>query len=492
MNNLTINKIFLGYCDIVLPKDFDMKKSLIPTVLSDEVTCDSLLFVTEKVMQKDDVLDCSTLSITPYALVVSHTREVKNASLPIIRVGNVREALSYALSNAYEIDYNKVNIIGVTGTNGKTTTASLIYNILRDSGYIAGFIGTGKIEIDGLIVTDDFYSMTTPDPTLLYPTIKDMIVRNCQYIIMEVSSHSIALGKIAPIKFKYSIFTNLDDDHLDFHKDKNEYFKTKLKLFSISEKGLFNLDDEYSSKAYLLASCQKSSFGIINIADAYATEIKLDGLLGCSFFYRADNLIFKAQSRLIGAFNVYNILAALKCVIDLGIKPCIAKRALSISDDIDGRMNVIDGRTRAIIDYAHTPNAFKNCLKTIKQNIKSKQRLIVIFGCGGNRDTAKRPIFGKVAEEYADMIIITEDNSRNENFFDIANEISSGIKRKPYTIIENRKEAIYFAMKNANDGDVVAIIGKGHEKYIILNGDYIPFNERKIIEDIIWDEVICE
>jgi UDP-N-acetylmuramoyl-L-alanyl-D-glutamate--2,6-diaminopimelate ligase len=246
----------------------------------------------------------------------------------------------------------------------------------------------------------------------------------------------------------------------------------------------------YSKRASTLVRNEKSTFGIINTADAYATEIDL-GFQESSFYYRQKDLIFKAKTKLSGAFNVYNTLAALRCVIDLGIKPCIAKKALLKIDRIDGRMEVIPGDITFIIDYAHTPEAFCNSLKTIKQVINKRQKLIVVFGCGGNRDRQKRPIFGRYAEELADKVIITEDNSRNEDFDLIATDITSGMSAAKHEIIRDRREAIRHAYACAHPGDTVALIGKGHERYKIQNNEYIPFDERQIIKELLeeTDEV---
>ena len=483
MNKNALRKIFDGYDDVIFTDNIPEVNCFNICTSPDKVKDNSLLFITEKADGAIDTFDTSRLKSRPAAIVASKAQALSSDTIPTIRVGNARTALSYALSNFYGIDYDKVKIIGITGTNGKTTTATLIYKILTASGYKAGFIGTGKIEINGVTVTDNKYSMTTPDPTELYPAISDMISKGCQYVVMEVSSHSIALGKIAPIKFSYAIFTNLDNDHLDFHKTKDEYFETKLKLFNSAKQGLFNLDDEYSSMAYRRVKCNRSSFGIINQGDAYATEIDIGGLCNSSFYYREKGLIFRAKTRLCGAFNVYNSLCALKCVIDLGIKPCIAKKALETIEKIDGRMEIINDDITVIIDYAHTPSAFYNSLKTLKQSIKNGQNMIAVFGCGGDRDKTKRPLFGKYASSLADKIIITEDNCRTESFDSIVFDIISGIKKAEYEVIRDREEAIRHAIRCARCGDVVAIIGKGHEKYKIVGKEYLPFDERGIVED---------
>lgn len=494
MKKMPLYKLFEGCTNIKYPTDEIYNLEIDASITVNEPEKNSILFITDKISQDNQAFDFSKISNAPCVAIASHNKEILYANCPIIRVGNVREALSYAASNSCDIDYKKIKFIGITGTNGKTTTATLIYKMLMQCGYKVGFIGTGKIISNGVTLSEETYSMTTPDPTLLYTSIERMSKDGCEYIVMEVSSHSIALDKISPITFEYAIFTNLDNDHLDFHGDKEEYFKTKLRLFSKTRQGLFNMDDNYARRAIDLVSCKTSTFGIINEADAYATEVYSDNKSYSSFFYRADNLIFKAKINLIGAFNVYNSLAALKCIIDLGVKACLAKRAIARITEIDGRMQVITGDVNVVIDYAHTPIAFYNCLKTSKQLINPKQKLIVVFGCGGERDKSKRSVFGMHAESLADRIIITEDNSRNESFNDIANDIISGINNKKFEVIQDRASAIRYAFKIANPGDLVAVIGKGHERYKIVGQEYIPFDERKIIIEALNQRVasLCE
>ena len=482
MKKLPIYELFNGYNDICIPDEI---KEIAPKSIAlsiSEVNESSLLFITEKVDGSEKLYDLDSPQVKPLAVVLSNASSLSSNRIPIIRVGNVRSALAYALSNSYGIDYQSMKFIGVTGTNGKTTTATLISNILRASGYKVGFIGTGKIISDNTTLTDPTYSMTTPDPTVLYPALAKMSRDGCQYVVMEVSSHSIALGKIAPIKFEYSIFTNLDNDHLDFHKSKDEYFKTKLKLFESSKTGLFNLDDEYSRRAYELTKCEKASFGIVRQGEAYATDITLSTDKS-SFFFRGENLICKVTTKLIGAFNVYNSIAALKCAIDMGIPPCIAKRALEGIEKIDGRMDFIHDDITVIIDYAHTPSAFYNALKTVKQNVNYGQNITVVFGCGGNRDSSKRPIFGKYAERLADRIVITEDNSRDEALDKIISDITGGMASDDYKIIKDREEAIRYAISSSAPGDIVVILGKGHEKYKITPSGYLQFDEKAIVQD---------
>ena len=485
MENTSIRDLFSGYTDVIFPATIDIDRCVRPCVPEDEPGVDDLLFLTDKI--NGDDLPFDPASRKPYAIVASESKSVLHSSIPLIIVGNPRKALSHALSRYHRLDYSAMKIIGITGTNGKTTTASLIYDILHRSGYRVGFIGTGKILCMEDRLTDSTYSMTTPDPTVLYPALRMMQDKECDYVVMEVSSHSIALGKIDPIKFEYAIFTNLDLDHLDFHKTRDNYFNSKMQLFKLCKRGLINLDAKLLRDSLNSFSCDIRTFGVIYPGDAYATEIKTDRS-GTSFFYRENNLIFKVETKLVGAFNVYNVIAALKCTIDLGIRPCVAKEALSKVNGVEGRMELIDSDVRVVIDYAHTVSAFYNCLKTLKQDITSKQKLIVVFGCGGNRDKSKRPLFGQYADEYANTIIVTEDNSRGESFDSIASDILSGIKSQRATVIRDRERAIAHALDLASCGDVVALIGKGHEKYIIKNGCYTPFDERNIVNRILKEK----
>ena len=426
----------------------------------------ALLYIISKTGTQELDIDCSKFTSLPYAIVTSETQKMLNCHVPIIRVDSPRFAFSHACSNMYDIDYKRMKIIGITGSNGKTTTATLIHQILSDAGYRTGFIGTGKISIGKNIESSDKYSMTTPDPTLLYSALSKMQDAKCEYVVMEVSSHSIALEKISPIEFEYAIFTNLSAEHLDFHKSMDAYFSTKLKLFSKTNSALFNLDDKYSSMAYESVDCKKTAIGIIHSAPVYATEIDMRGFEGTSFFYRENDLICKVETRLPGAFNIYNVMMALRCTKDLGVKLCISKRSIERISCISGRMQAYHSDITALIDYAHTPFALYNCLNFLFSVKKRKQKLIVVFGCGGNRDKSKRAPMGRIASSYADMIIITSDNNRTEPFADIASDIEDGISDTPYNIIENREEAISSAIINASPGDIVAIIGKGCEQYI--------------------------
>ncbi len=407
-----------------------------------------------------------------------------NTAIPSVKVKNSREILSRIYSQFYKIDYTKTDFIAVTGTNGKTTTATLIYKILLYSGYNAGFIGTGKIEYMGEGYTDIYYSMTTPDPKILYSSISKMQKSGANVIVMEVSSHAIALKKVAPIPFKLGLFTNLSPEHLDFHKDIEDYYKTKTSLFSQVEKGIFNLDDKYSQEAMseCFDICNTTSVGIIYDAEARATNIEVNGFEGASFLYKDKKRIFKTRLNLVGYHNIYNALFALKCAIEYGVKPYLANEALKDIKCIDGRFELIKDSIYVIIDYAHTPEAFEKILSFTNTTNKNRQNIYTVFGCGGNRDRLKRPIMAKIACFYSTYVIVTEDNSRDEDTEKIINDIVHGAKEfKNLTIIYSRREAIEYAINQANDNDIVLILGKGHERYNLGINGYTAFDEKEIV-----------
>lgn len=443
----------------------------------------SLLFVTQRV-SGGYTIDARQIEKYPYAIVCDSNFNIGDLKIPCIRVENVRQALSLSYIEEYCIDFSKVRIIGVTGTNGKTTTATLIYKIMMHSHIKAGLIGTGTIRSGERDITPENYTMTTPDPSLLYAVLRTMIDDGCTNVVMEVSSHSIALEKIYGMKFEYAIFTNLSAEHMDFHETMDEYFDVKLRLLEAAKHCIINIDDKYGEIAYSKNKHKATGVGVIRRGDVYATDIAENGLAGSKYFYRTDKYIFSVNLKLAGAFNIYNSMLALCCAIHCGIKPCVAKKGLSSVENICGRLEVIRKDPTVIIDYAHTPFALDNILKTLKLSKKYGQRLIVLFGCGGERDKSKRPVMGNIASGYADYIVLTEDNSRREKTSEIIADIISGIPdRTCYTVIDDRRSAIRHALAFASKNDIVAIIGKGHEHYKIDGDGTHYFNEKAIVFD---------
>lgn len=448
----------------------------------DEIT-DGILILIDSVSGKYD-FDTTEIEEKRPSLIICDKKVDIYTKLPLIRVENSREILSRLYSLFLKIDYAKTDFIAITGTNGKTTTATLLYEILLYSGYKVGFIGTGKIEYMRERFTDNFYSMTTPDPKILYRSISRMQNMGADVIVMEVSSHAIALKKVSPIPFKFGLFTNLSSEHLDFHKDIEEYYKIKVSLFNQVENGIFNSDDKYSSRAMseCFDICNTTSIGVIYEAEARGINIDIDGFSGSKYIYRDSKRIFKVNLNLIGYHNIYNSLLALKCAIDYGVKPYIANEAISKVKNIDGRFELIKDSLYIIIDYAHTPEAFKEMLNFVNKAKKYGQKVYTIFGCGGNRDKTKRPVMAKIASKYSDEIIITEDNSRDESVENIIYDIQSGATdSKKLTVIYSRHDAIEYAINTASINDIILILGKGHEKYNLGTNGYTSFDEKEIV-----------
>lgn len=443
----------------------------------------NLLVLVDSVSE-NKIIDVEEIEAKAPLFIICDEKTDINTSIPNVRVKNSREILSRLYSLFYRIDYTKTDFIAVTGTNGKTTTATLICEILLYSGYNAGFIGTGRIQYMGELYTDIFYSMTTPDPKVLYSSIAKMQKAGASVIVMEVSSHAIALKKVAPIPFKLGLFTNLSLEHLDFHKNIEDYYKTKTSLFLQVEKGIFNSDDKYSIEAMseCFDICNTTSVGIIYEAEARATNIEVNGLEGSSFLYKDKKRLFKVKLNLIGYHNIYNALFALKCAIEYGVKPYMANEALKGIKNIEGRFELIKDSIYVIIDYAHTPEAFEKILSFTNTINKSRQNIYTVFGCGGNRDKLKRPIMAEIASLYSTYVIVTEDNSRDEDTEKIIDDIVRGAKKcKNLTIIYSRREAIEYAINQAKDNDIVLILGKGHERYNLGINGYSAFDEKEIV-----------
>ena len=466
----------------ILPPEVNRDIELIPTVDPAEIKENSLLYIYKRINGGYNI-DFDKIERLPYA-IVSDIDLVCDIKIPIIRTEKVRKSLSYAFYIESGFDKSKTKLIAVTGTNGKTSTSTIIHNVLNGLGVKCGQIGTGILRSGSTTLSDENYNMTTPDADMLFMKMREMQRMGCEVIVMEVSSHSIAFDKITPLFFDIALFTNLSSEHLDFHRDMESYYLTKLKLFDHCQKGVFNIDDDYGKRAYTESGCDKLSFGILERGEIYCTDIEYHGLSGTDFYYCDDKRIFKISTPLPGCFNIYNCALAMSAILELGIPASKAKAEISTVSSISGRMEIVHERPTVIIDYAHTPLAMDNVLQTLHSQLKSRQRLIIIFGCGGDRDKTKRAVMGKIASKYADKIYLTEDNSRSEDPKDIIADILNGIKnRENVTVIYSRKEAIIKALREAKEDDVIAIIGKGHERYIIDKEGKRDFNEPDIIKN---------
>lgn len=406
--------------------------------------------------------------------------------ITIIKVRDTRKALAIMSSNYFGNPKDKLKIIGITGTNGKTTSAFIIKSILEKAGFMTGLIGTianyiGNKKVDAV--------RTTPESYELHELFKNMVDAGVEYCVMEVSSHSLDLDRVYGIQFEEGIFTNLTRDHLDFHKTFENYYNAKFKLFERSNHSIINLDDPYGANIVKDieergVKAKVSTFSIEKESDFKAFEIKSHSN-GSEFKVNLEG-IEEFSINIPGEYNIYNSLGCIICAYNLNIPMDKIKEGLS-DVVIPGRCELVAKEKNLpysiIIDYAHTPDGLENILSTVKTF--TKNRMISVFGCGGDRDKVKRPQMGKIGCELSDIAIITSDNPRSEEPMDIINDIVKPLNYDNFVIEVNRKEAIRKAMNMALEGDVIVIAGKGHETYQILKDETIHFDEREVVYDIL-------
>lgn len=402
--------------------------------------------------------------------------------ITFIKVENGRRALAIAASNFYNNPRKKMKIIGITGTNGKTTSAFMLKGILEAKGYKVGLIGT----IANYIGNKEIHTeKTTPESLELQQLFKDMVDSDIDYCVMEVSSHSLDLDRVYGIEFSQGIFTNLTQDHLDFHKTFENYFNAKSKLFKICKHSVVNVDDSYGIKLLEKINSRVTTFSIEKESDLKGTDINLEST-GIIFNLKGNEKTYKVQLPIPGRYNVYNALGCIGAALDEGIDMDTIVEGLS-KVTVPGRCeNLTLGMNlgfQVIRDYSHTPDSLKNILENLRELTKGK--LICIFGCGGDRDRTKRPIMGEIGTELSDIAIITSDNPRSEDPYMILEDIKAGVKKSNYKLIENRREAIKTALLLGEKDDIIVIAGKGHETYQILKNETIHFDEKEVVLELI-------
>lgn len=400
-----------------------------------------------------------------------------------IKVEDSRKALAIASANYYNHSNSKLKLIGVTGTNGKTTSTFMIKSILEADLYKVGLIGTIANYINNKKIHTD---RTTPESLELHKLFYKMANEQVDYCVMEVSSHSLSLDRVYGLQFNQGIFTNLTREHLDFHKTFQNYYESKLLLFEKSNNSIINIDDNYGKKMYNNINGNKMTYSIDSEADVTAENIKLHSS-GVEFDLKYMDESVHINMNIPGRYNVYNALCSAAACLKEGITLKTIKKGLEEMDGVPGRCELISKDYNIdfdiIIDYAHTPDGLENVLNTAKEFTKGQ--LISVFGCGGDRDKTKRPIMGKIGTELSDLAIITSDNPRTEDPLLIIDDIVKGINKDNYMIEQNRKEAIRKAIQIAKKDDVILIAGKGHEDYQILKDETIKFDEREVIAEII-------
>ena len=400
-----------------------------------------------------------------------------------LKVPNSAEALGLLAANFYGRPSEQMNLIGITGTNGKTTTASLLFELFTEMGYKVGLLSTIENKIGEKVIPA---SHTTPDAVSLNALLKNMLEAACEFVFMEVSSHAIDQRRIAGLHFTGAVFTNISHDHLDYHKSFKEYIFAKKRFFDdlpSSAFALVNKDDKRGTVMVQNTAAKIHFYSLHKLTD-FKAKILDNSLSGLHLEIDGQDFF----GRLIGAFNAYNTLAVYATAILLGMEKVETLVALSRLKAAEGRFDYLIHEKRkiiAIVDYAHTPDALEKVLSTINKLKKGKEQIITVVGCGGDRDKTKRPIMAKIACTYSNQVVITSDNPRTEDPQEIIQEMEEGVPkedRQKVLSILDRLQAIRTACRLAKDGDIVLVAGKGHEKYQEINGVKHSFDDKQILE----------
>lgn len=425
----------------------------------------------------------STIEKGASVVICEQVPQDLNASVTYIAVVDSAVALGIMAANFYGNPSSKLQLIGITGTNGKTTIATLLFKLFRGLGYKSGLISTVQNHINDEVIPA---THTTPDPIALNKLLKNMVDAGCSYCFMEVSSHAIVQHRIAGLRFSGGVFSNITHDHLDFHLTFDNYLKAKKGFFDSLPKSAFaltNADDKNGMVMLQNTKASKKTYALKQLADFKAKIIE-NSFRGLHLDVNGADVFFK----LVGSFNAYNLLAAYGTAILLEQDQLDVLTILSNLDGAEGRFDYILSPQKiiGIVDYAHTPDAVQNVLSTIQNIRKGNEQVITVIGCGGDRDKSKRPIMAQVACDWSDKVILTSDNPRTEDPQAIVNDMELGVsptnKRKTLVILD-RKEAIKTACHLANPGDIILLAGKGHEKYQEINGIRNHFDDKEILTE---------
>lgn len=416
------------------------------------------------------------------AIVCEKMPEAVNEKIVYVTVKNSAQALGIIASNFFGNPSEKMKLTGVTGTNGKTTTATLLYQLFTKLGYVAGLISTVENRIADKVIPA---THTTPDPIQLNDLLRKMAEAGCAYVFMEVSSHAVDQDRIAGLKFTGAIFTNITHDHLDYHKTFENYIKAKKKYFDELSSDAFaivNADDKRGMVMLQNTKATKYTFGLKKMVD-FKGKIITNSIEGLEVEIGGKNVWFK----MIGDFNAYNLLGVYGAAVLLGQDSDEVLTQLSTLQGAPGRFELVlpGSKVIAIVDYAHTPDALQNVLDTIAQFRTGNEQVITVVGCGGNRDKTKRPLMASIACRLSDKVILTSDNPRDEDPLEIIKEMQTGVmpsEARKTLVIADREEAIKTACMMAKERDIVLIAGKGHEDYQEIKGVKHPFDDRKVVE----------
>ena len=416
--------------------------------------------------------------------VVLEKKHINNIELlpnvSYIFVNNARIANLLLARSFYKNPQREITLIGVTGTNGKTTVTYILESLLKAAGFESGVIGTINYRYKGELIKAE---NTTPDALFIYGLLRKMADSGVTHVVMEVSSHALYLNRVMPADYDYAVFTNLSQDHLDFHSNMEDYFKAKLKLFQglrDSSHAVVNADDEYGKRIHNYTKAKVINYAIKNDAKIKGSIISLS-VDGTEFIMDGE----RYRTNLVGEHNVYNILAAYGVARLIGVDKNVVKKVVSSLKPVPGRFDRVRNSKgyNVFVDYAHTPDALEHLLSAA--NRVKKARIITVFGCGGDRDRGKRPLMGRVVENMSDIAIVTSDNPRTEDPLKIIEDIKKGLRKNNHIIIPDRREAIFKAIELAGKDDIVLIAGKGHEDYQILGDRTIHFDDKEVAAEAI-------
>jgi UDP-N-acetylmuramoyl-L-alanyl-D-glutamate--2,6-diaminopimelate ligase len=482
---------------VIILKDILYKVAIEAVKGSTEMAIEKIEFDSRKI-QKNDVFVAikgtvsdghdfieKAINLGAVAIVCELLPDIVAEGVTYIQVKNANTALAYMASNLYGNPSGNLKLVGITGTNGKTTVATLLYQLFKKAGYKVGLLSTVKILVNDV---EHNATHTTPDSLTINKYLAEMNVAGVEYCFMEVSSHGIHQKRTEGLNFAAGIFTNLSHDHLDYHDTFAEYRDVKKSFFDHLPKTAFaltNIDDKNGAVMLQNSSARKLTYALKSYADykAQILENQLTGLL----LKINENEVWV---QLIGSFNAYNLLAIYGTAVELGLDRLEVLRLLSELESVSGRFQFIvsEEQITAIVDYAHTPDALENVLKTINDIRTNNEQLITVIGCGGDRDKAKRPIMAHIASSLSNKVIITSDNPRTEDPIDIIADMEKGVEvqnqRKTLSIVD-RKQAIKTACQLASFRDIILIAGKGHETYQEINGVRHEFDDMKIVKEFL-------
>ncbi|MFD2160996.1 UDP-N-acetylmuramoyl-L-alanyl-D-glutamate--2,6-diaminopimelate ligase [Paradesertivirga mongoliensis] len=426
-----------------------------------------------------------TIELGAVAIVCEEFPSQVNEGVVYIQTSNSARALGVIASNFYDRPSDNLKLVGITGTNGKTTVATLLYQLFQELGYKTGLISTVQNHVHNTVVPS---THTTPDPIALNKLLADMVDVGCDYCFMEVSSHAVAQHRIEGLEFTGGVFTNLTHDHLDFHKTFDAYLKAKKAFFDGLHKSAFalvNVDDKNGRVMLQNTAAHKKTYALKTAADfkARIVENQFSGLL---LNFDSAEVWFK----MVGSFNAYNLLAVYGTAVLLEQDTTKVLTILSRLNGAEGRFDYVGTPEGVIgvVDYAHTPDAVQNVLSTIQNIRKGTEQVITVLGCGGDRDKAKRPVMAQVACDWSDKVILTSDNPRSEEPEEIIRDMDAGVmpnNRKKVLTIVDRREAIRTACHLAKPGDIILVAGKGHEKYQEIKGVKYPFDDKAILSELL-------